>query len=79
MKRKIEQTLRQWADAPKRMPLLLQGARQVGKSYLLEWLGTTRFENKVHVNLETQISIAEMFNGDITPQKVIHTLETVFQ
>ena len=79
MKRKIEEKLLQWADNPKRMPLLLQGARQVGKSFLLEWLGTTRFENMVHVNLETQVSIAEMFNGDITPQKVVHALETVFQ
>ena len=78
MKRKIEQILCQWADSPKRMPLLLQGARQVGKSYLLDWLGEARFENTVHVNLETQLSIAEMFNGDITPQKVFHTLEAVF-
>lgn len=79
MKRKIEQKLIQWAESPNRMPLLLQGARQVGKSYLLEWLGKTCFENLVHVNLETQVSIAEMFNGDITPQKVVNTLESVFR
>ena len=79
MRRKIEHELVQWAKSTNRMPLLLQGARQVGKSYLLEWLGKTCFENLVHVNLETQVSIAEMFNGDITPQKVIHAIEAVFQ
>ena len=62
MDRKIEQQLIEWAESKKRMPLLLQGARQVGKSYLLDWLGKTRFENTVHVNLETQLSIAKMFD-----------------
>lgn len=77
MDRKIEQQLIEWAESKKRMPLLLQGARQVGKSYLLDWLGKTRFENTVHVNLETQLSIAKMFEGDINPQKIIHALEGV--
>lgn len=77
MDRKIEQQLIDWAESTQRMPLLLQGARQVGKSYLLDWLGKSRFENTVHVNLETQLSIAQMFDGDINPQKIIHALESV--
>lgn len=77
MERKIEHKLVEWAESSERQPLLLQGARQVGKSYLLDWLGETYFENTVHVNLETQLSIAKMFDGDITPQKIIHALEAV--
>ena len=50
MERKIEHKLVEWAESSERQPLLLQGARQVGKSYLLDWLGETYFENTVHVN-----------------------------
>ena len=77
MDRKIEHKLVEWAESSERQPLLLQGARQVGKSYLLDWLGETYFENTVHVNLETQLSIAKMFDGDINPQKIVHALESV--
>ena len=77
MERKIEHKLVEWAESSERQPLLLQGARQVGKSYLLDWLGETYFENTVHVNLETQLSIAKMFDRDINPQKIVHALESV--
>jgi predicted AAA+ superfamily ATPase len=55
--------------------LLLNGARQVGKSYLLDWLGEHYYENYVHINLETSVSINEYFKGDIIPLKVIQFIE----
>lgn len=43
MKRKIEEKLEEWFRSSHRKPLLLQGARQVGKSYILDWLGKTKY------------------------------------
>ncbi len=79
MKRKIEEKLEEWFRSSHRKPLLLQGARQVGKSYILDWLGKTFFESTIHINLETNISVAKSFDGDITPEKIIHAVEAVSQ
>jgi predicted AAA+ superfamily ATPase len=77
MKRKIEEYLLQWknTDNSKRKPLLVYGARQVGKTYTLEKFGTENFSNMVYVNLETNLSLAEFFNADIDPHKIIRYLE----
>ncbi len=75
MKRKIEKKLLQWKAKDDRKPLLLNGARQVGKTHILEWFGTTHFENYVYINLETNLSIAEYFKGDISSKKIIQFLE----
>ncbi len=75
MKRRIERELLVWKDAPNRKPLLLNGARQVGKTYVLEWLGKNHFENYVYINLEANVSIAEYFKGDISSRKIIQFLE----
>ncbi|MCF0222640.1 MAG: ATP-binding protein [Fibrobacter sp.] len=77
MKRIIEEKLALWSKAPVRQPLLLQGARQVGKSYILDWLGKNFFENTIHINLETNLSLAKMFEGDISPLKIINAIEIV--
>ncbi len=75
MKRKIEDDLLAWKCSKNRKPLLLNGARQVGKTYVLEWLGREHFDNYVHINLETNVSIAEYFKGDISAQKIVQYLE----
>ncbi len=75
MKRKIEEQLIAWKEKEERKPLLLNGARQVGKTYVLNWFGTTHFDNYVYINLETNVSIAEYFKGDISSKKIIQFLE----
>ena len=53
MKRKIEEKLLQWKNKTKdRKPLILNGARQVGKTYLLREFGEKYYKNTVYVNLE---------------------------
>jgi len=54
MKRAIDQILKQWKDSRVRQPLLIRGARQVGKSYSVTEFGRTAFENTVSVNFEEQ-------------------------
>lgn len=77
MQRKITDKLIAWKDNPKRMPLIVNGARQVGKTYILKEFGTQYFKQVVHVNLETNLLVNSYFETDITPLRIIQFLETV--
>ena len=76
MQRKIETRLLEWKNKENRMPLLMYGARQVGKTYILNDFGDRHFRNTVYVNLETNLSVANYFADDITPERLIRFLET---
>lgn len=79
MKRKIMQQLRQWVKATVgRMPLLLYGARQVGKTYVMQELGSGQFKNTVYVNFEAEQNIRAFFDADIHANAVIRLLEQYF-
>ena len=75
MKRKITQQLIQWKNSPSRKPLILNGARQVGKTFILREFGREHYKNTVYVNLEINGIVASMFNDDISPSKLIKYLE----
>ena len=60
-----------------RKPLLLHGARQVGKTHLLKELGRTTFEHVIYLNFETDAKIAALFQDDITPERLVHDIELV--
>lgn len=77
MRRKIYDTLVEWKNKPGRMPLILDGARQVGKSYILKEFGAREFRNFIVVNLETDIALARQFEEHITPEPIIRYLESV--
>ena len=76
MYRKIENRLLEWKNRAKdRKPLLLYGARQVGKTYILNEFGEKYYNNIVYVNLETNLTIARQFADDISPKRLIRFLE----
>ena len=75
MRRRIEEKLLEWKQREKRMPLLLYGARQVGKTYILTEFGRKYFENTVYINLETNLAVASYFADDISPERIIRFLE----
>ena len=78
MQRKIEAKLVAWKNKTEgRMPLLLYGARQVGKTYILDDFGARHFRNTVNINLETNLSVARYFEDDISPERIVRFLETV--
>ncbi|MCF8298212.1 MAG: ATP-binding protein [Saprospiraceae bacterium] len=77
MQRKITDKLIAWKDNPKRMPLIVSGARQVGKTYILKEFGTQNFKQLVHINLETNLQVNSYFESDITPLRIVQFLETV--
>jgi len=79
MKRKIDAKLVDWKNKKSnRLPLIINGARQVGKTYTLRRFGNTYFKNLVYVNLETDLSVTSYFNDDISPLKIIRYLESSF-
>ena len=76
VERKIEQQLIQWKNKTHdRKPLLLNGARQVGKTYILREFGSKEFKNVVYINLETSLSVASYFDDAIAPERLLRYLE----
>ncbi len=75
MKRKITSSLLDWKNEKERKPLILNGARQVGKSYILQEFGRHHFENVVEVNFEIDKPLCEFLENDITPSRIIQYLE----
>ena len=78
MKRKIYDELVKWKNKPGRMPLIVNGARQVGKSYILQEFGRQEFDNYIITNLETDKALAEKFEEHITPIPIIQYLESAY-
>lgn len=78
MERKVMAELVKWKDKPNRMPLIVNGARQVGKTYILKAFGETYFENTIYVHLENQAATAAFFEGDLTPTRIIQYLEAAY-
>ena len=77
MKQKIEAQLQEWKNKDKgRMPLLISGAPQVGKTYILREFGERNCQNVVYINLETNLSAASFFDENIAPEKILRYLET---
>lgn len=76
MKRKIEAQLLAWKNkTADRLPLIVNGARQVGKTYILRKFGEEQFENTVYINLETNLTIASYFYENIQPERLLRYLE----
>ena len=76
MKRKIEEQLLAWKNkTADHLPLVVNGARKVGKTYILRKFGEEQFKNVVYINLETNLTIASYFNDNIAPERLLRYLE----
>lgn len=78
MKRIIDYYLLEWKCSRLRKPLLLRGARQIGKTYAARQLGTT-YESFVEINLEYEPQLHQAFAGKLDPQEIIITLSAQTQ
>jgi uncharacterized protein len=74
MRRDIEKDLLKWKDEQDRLPLLIRGARQVGKSYIIEDFGKKAFHNSVVVNFEFQPELKSCFTT-LDPSEIINKLQ----
>lgn len=76
MRRDIEKELISWKSQKGRYPLIVRGARQVGKSYLVEAFGKTHFQNNVVVNFEFRPQLKDCFQS-LDPSEIINKLQLI--
>ena len=74
MYRKITEYLINWKSGPYRKPLILQGARQVGKTYSVLEFGREQYENVAYLNFETSPTLIKTFDESIEPAFLIPIL-----
>ncbi len=77
MKREIDLHLIDWKNRKKRKPLLLRGARQVGKTYTVRKL-SGRFTNLIEVNFEEQLRVHSFFEKSLNPNDIIEKLSIFY-
>jgi predicted AAA+ superfamily ATPase len=65
----------QWKNSPRRKPLILQGARQVGKTALLKLFGETEYDTYAYFNFEEDRNLAPLFEGKLAPAQLIEKLQ----
>jgi uncharacterized protein len=75
MKRTLYDDLLKWKNAPNRKPLILQGARQVGKTWLMKEFGNNEFEHVVYLNFESNTRLKTMFALDFDIKRIISVIE----
>lgn len=79
MKRSLTDQLTAWKNSPKRKPLLLQGARQVGKTYLLKEFGKAAYEDVAYFNFESHPKLDALFQDDLDPANILKKLSVFLE
>lgn len=77
MKRILYNSLLHWKVAPDRKPLILEGARQVGKTWLLTEFGKNEFDNLVYVNCHDDPTARNLFNQDLKVERILRDVEAI--
>ena len=71
MDREAQQDLHRWKASERRKPLVLRGARQVGKTWLMRWFGRTAYESCAYANFEGNDRLRLLFSGDLDAARII--------
>lgn len=74
MKRTIMNSLYAWKNEPKRKPLILMGARQVGKTFVLKKFGEQEYSNTVYLNFEDNPRLCKLFDASLDPAMILKAL-----
>jgi len=77
MKRVLETKLLDWKNAARRKPLILRGARQVGKTWLVENVLAKEFDHIAKIDLEKRRDLHSHFEKDLDPRKILGYLELI--
>lgn len=77
MYRKIMHFLKQWKESSHRKPLILQGARQVGKTYAILEFGRKNYDNVVYFNFETTPKLNASFEENLSPDYLLPLLSHI--
>lgn len=74
MRRKIYTSLLHWKERPDRKPLILEGARQVGKTYILKEFGTNEYDEMIYINCHNNPFMQTLFVSDFNMERIIRSL-----
>lgn len=77
MKRLIYNKLKQWKDNQNRKPLMLLGARQVGKTWIMKHFGANEYKNVAYVNCDAEPRMQEVFSMDYDIDRILLTLQAI--
>lgn len=75
MRRIIEKKLLEWKDSLRRKPLIVRGARQVGKTWSIKKFGNDKFDDFVIVDFEKNRKAHSFFSGDLDPKTILQNIE----
>jgi len=77
MKRALQDRLIHWKNKAGRLPLIIQGARQVGKTWLMKWLGESHFEGYAYFNFEERPELNEFFEKNKDIDRIVNSLSLI--
>ena len=75
MYRSAMEKLYEWKASPDRKPLIIEGARQVGKTWLMKEFGKSAYSSTVYINFDSNSRMAELFSSDLEISRIIMGLE----
>lgn len=78
MEREIINDLLKWKESKNRKPLIIHGARQVGKTYIVKKFGKKYYDNLIYVNFETNQELSSQISNSIDAKYVINKLELFY-
>jgi len=71
--------LEKWRTSPRRKPLILEGARQVGKTWLMREFASSRYANQVYIRFDKDRQLKRIFERDFDMGRIVHELEIAFR
>ena len=74
MKRKIYHSLLKWKNSPDRKPLILEGARQVGKTFILKEFGQNEYDNMIYINCHNNEFASTLFQQDFDLERILRAI-----
>lgn len=77
MKRNAILELVQWKNSPERKPMVLRGARQVGKTWLMKEFGQNYYDNYVYFNFDEEDELKSIFETNKNPYRIIELLSMI--
>ena len=75
MERKAKDYLKQWKSNKNRKPLIINGARQVGKTWLMKDFGKKYYDNIAYVNFENAFALKDIFINDFNIKRILLVIE----
>ncbi|MBF0314450.1 MAG: ATP-binding protein [Oligoflexia bacterium] len=79
MRRELEKKLVNWKENPRRKPLILMGARQVGKTYLLKQFAEKFFSKYIYIDFYKSVEVQQIFKANRDPRRIVQDLEILLK